>query len=259
MTNKARFIGLGIGVLLIAAALGVVLLQGPGLTTAGTALAQSAPTATPKAPAQQGGQNPSAPAKSNLSTYVDAFWAALAKRLGISVDTAKSQVTASEKDVIEQMVKDGKLTRAQADRIEQNLNNNGGAGGLFLRGFPGRGVPGGRFGQTGPGQNGGKWFGFWGSTAELEAVARVLKLDPSALTSQLKSGKTLADIATAQNVDQAAVKQAIIDTAKAEIQRQVQDGVLTQAQANTMSANLTLDKIDLTRMPFRGGFFRGNH
>ena len=57
-------------------------------------------------------------------------------------------------------------------------------------------------------------------------------------------------------MDQATVKQAIINAAKAQIQREVQDGILTQAQADSMTANLTPDKIDLTHTFGRWGWFR---
>ncbi len=254
MTTKARWIGLSLGVLLILGAFGVALAQGGNLVSPGSALAQSAPTPTP-APSQ-GTTQPSTQTKPQLSQYLDAFWNALAKQFGLTVDQTKSKVTAAEKDVIEQMVTDGKITRAQADKLEQNLGNNPGFGPFFGkgRGFGGRGVA-----PNGPAPNGarpGMFFGFKDSAAELEAVAAALNMKPADLQAQLRSGKTLADVATAQKVDQAKVKQAIIDAEKAEIQREVQDGIITQAQADRMLANLTPDKIDLTRMPFgRGGGF----
>jgi membrane-bound lytic murein transglycosylase B len=236
--TKSRWIGLAFGVLLILAASALVLWQGVTYTNAGTALAQTAPTATPapqgKSPAAQGTAN----------DLVTAFWNALASKLGISVDTLKSAFADAEKAAIEQAVKDGKLTRAQADKMEQRLNANTPNGfAPFFRGLRGG------IGKGGPGKGFG--FGFrggpLGGVSTLEAVANVLNLKPADLTTQLRSGKTLADIAKAQNVDEAKVKQAIIDAAKAQIQQEVQDGVLTQAQADQILSRLTPDKIDLTR------------
>ncbi len=253
MTNKSRWLGLGVGVLLIVAAFGLVFWQEQGLHYSGVALAQGASTATPVAPQKApGGQNN----QTQPNAYVDAFWNALAGKLGISVDDLKSKTIASEKDVIEQMVKDGKLTRAQADKLEQSLNTNQPFVPFFGKrpfpGYPGQ-FPNGKPGN-GPRGNGGR-FGFGpyfnlDRVAELEAVAQALNMKPADLQAQIKSGKTLADIATAQNVDQAKVKQAIIDATKTEIQREVTDGLLTQAQADSILSNLTPDKIDLTRMPF---------
>ncbi len=87
----------------------------------------------------------------------------------------------------------------------------------------------------------------------IRTVAKSLNLSPADLVTQLRGGKTLADVARAQNVEQAMVKQAIIDARKAEIEHQVTGGLLTQAQANALEANLTPNNIDLTRMGF---FFR---
>ncbi len=267
MTSKARWLGLGLGVLLIMGAFALVFWQEQGLKNSGVALAQTAPTATP-APKQVQPNGPT-PQQAQKNQYSDAFWTALAKQLNTTVDDLKTKVVAAEKDVIEQMVTDGKITRAQADQMEQNLNTNQPFG--FGRGVPfggGRGNRGvGPYGQRPNGQtpNGnGRPFGFgpgfdMNSTAMIEALSKVLNMQSSDLVSQLRSGKTLADLATTQKVDQATVKQAIIDTRKAEIQREVTDGLLTQAQADQMIANLTPDKIDLTKVFFGRGVGRWGH
>ncbi len=261
MTSKARFLGLGLGILLIIGAFALVFLQEQGLRNSGVALAQSAPTATPNARPVQPNVQPTAQAQKQA--YSDAFWNALAKQLGITVDQLKTKTVAAEKDVIEQMVTDGKITRAQADQMEQNLNTNQPFG-FGFRGFPGVGGrgPRGRFpqGQVPNGQGKpfgmGPWFDL-NNTTEVEAIAKVLNMQSADMVSQLRSGKTLADLAKTQNVDEAKVKQAIIDTRKAEVQREVTDGLLTQAQADQITTNLTPDKIDLTQ-PFFGRGGRGH-
>ncbi len=256
--TKSRWLGLGAGVVLILVAFGVALAQGgPLFSAAGTALAQTASTPTPAAQPTTAPSNQPSTAPNQQGTNTDilnAFWNALASKLGISVDTLKSDVTDAQKAAIEQAVKDGKLTRAQADRLEQNLNSNRPFA-PFGFGFRGRGLgPRGNNGapgpNTAPGQPGkglGLHGGLSGGLNELEAVATALNMKPADVVSQLRSGKTLADLATAQKVDQAQVKQAIIDAEKAQIQRAVTDGTLTQAQADSILANLTPDKIDLTR------------
>jgi hypothetical protein len=88
------------------------------------------------------------------------------------------------------------------------------------------------------------------SLAELEATAKALNLAPAELVNQLSSRKTLADIATAQKVDQATVKQAIVDARNAQIDREVTDGLITQAQANMQKSQMTASNIDLTRPQF---------
>ncbi len=242
--TKTRWIGLGIGLVLILAAFGVVVWQGVAMNSAGAALAQAAPTPTPTAQPSKG-----TGLQGTANDIATAFWNALASRLGIGVDDLKSKFVDAEKAAIEQAVKDGKLTRAQADALEQRLNTNTPLA-PFSHAF--RGGP-------GPGKSG-KGFGFGfrggalGGANTLEAVANALNLKPSDLITQLRSGKTLADIAKAQNVDEAKVKQAIVDTAKAQLQREVQDGVITQAQADQILSRLTPDRIDLTRMRGFGGW-----
>jgi len=254
--TKSRLIGLGIGVVLIAAAVGLALFQGTPLTTnTAAALAQAPATPTPGAPSSAPNQKP--PAQNTFSDIANAFWNSLASKLGLTVDTLKSDVTSAEKAAIEQAVTDGKLTRAQADRMEQRLNSNAPLAPLgFGRFGPGfRRVPTNGNPPVAPRSTVPFPFlgGFLGNANELEAVANALNMKPADLTAQIKSGKTLAQIATAQNVDQTTVKQAIIDAVKAQLAREVQDGIITQAQADRITANLTLNNIDLTRLPFRGG------
>lgn len=248
--SVARWIGLGVGIALLASLLGVVAWQsGSLLGGASVAFAQGATTPTPT-PTTKG---PNA---------TDAFWDALAKKLGLSVDDLKAKIVEARKDVIDQWVKAGKLTQAQADALKQRLDPKQpfapnwfpGRGAMLPRGGP-------RFGpQMGP------WMApqfqppfapglgrgaARGSLDELEALAKTLKLTPADLTKQLRDGKTLAEIAKAQGVDEATVKQTIIDTAKAQIDRAVKDGTLTQEQGDKLKTNLTPDKIDLSRKQYR--------
>src|ERR671933_635409 len=113
--KNSRWIGLTAGLLVVVTATSVLLWQGATQGGAGTAFAQGVLTATPSAPAKQGA----------AGERMNAFWNALAARLGIGVDDLKSKAVAAQKDLIEQQVKDGTLTRAQADALEQRLDVNG--------------------------------------------------------------------------------------------------------------------------------------
>jgi hypothetical protein len=248
--TRTRWIGLSIGIALILAAFGVVAFQSLALPVAqNVASAQAAAAGTPTP-----GPNVA------TSSIGDAFWAALAAKLGVSVDTLKGDAVQVRKDMLDQAVKDGRITQAQADQFKQQLDANKLIAPIYI-GPGNKGPLGRRFRGPGtgptpaPGLRGrGFGFGFEFGTTELEAVAKVLNLSTSDLVTQLRGGKTVADIATTQKVDQSAVKQAIMDARKAEIDRQVTDGVITQAQATTLEAQLTPDKIDLTRKPFFFGF-----
>ncbi len=225
MKNAGK-LGIAIGLFVALSALGLMVWQG-AQGSAGTAYAQGGPTATPVPGSGQNQPN-------GAGQMMSAFWNALAARLGIGVDDLKSKAVAAQKDVIEQQVKDGTLTRAQADRMEQQLDANG----VPFFGGP-HGGPGG-FGRGG-------FFGVFGGSNTLDAAAKALNLTRAELDAQLQSGKTLADVAKAQKVDETVVKQAIIDAAKADIQSKVQSGAITQAQADQMLSRLTVDRIDLSR------------
>jgi hypothetical protein len=81
-------------------------------------------------------------------------------------------------------------------------------------------------------------FGFGGSWATYDAVAGALGLTPVELFTELHSGKTLSEIATAKGVDlqkvQDAANAARVAEEKAAIEQAVKDGTLTQAQADWM-------------------------
>lgn len=259
--TKSRWVGLSIGLVLILAAFGVMAWQSLTLVAGqSVALAQGGPTATPPASPS----NPSTAPTVTTSSIGDAFWVALAAKLGVSADTLKADAVQVRKDMLDQAVKDGRVTQAEADQLKQKIDANSLIAPIYI-GPGNRGTLGPKFqgpanrrpfgpGFRGIGPGRGFGFGYGFGAAQLEAVAKVLNLSATDLVNQLSSGKTLADVATAQNVDQAKVKQAIIDSRKAEIDREVADGLITQAQANTLESRLTPDNIDLTRKPFFFGF-----
>lgn len=263
--TKARIVGLGFGVLMIVAAFGIVLWQTANMPATGTAFAQGAATATPSA----GAQATPAPQQQDKDTQKqqigEAFWTLLASKLGVSADDLKAKAIEARKEMIDQAVKDGRITQEQADAIKARMDANGlivpinlGRGGrpnMPPQGgnqpnnnnqnphggwFGGNRTPRGGFGGLGKGMKG-------GGLEQIEAVAQVLKLEPKALIEQLSQGKTLADIAKAQGVEEAVVKQAIIDSRKAQIDQLLALGVISEVQANQMKARLTPENIDLSR------------
>lgn len=263
--SKARVIGLGSGILLIIAAFGIVLWQTVNMPATSTAFAQGAATATPNA------SSTTTPAQQQQAPIGDTFWTLLAGKLGVSADDLKTKAVEARKEMIDQAVKNGRLTQELGDAIKQRIDANN-----IIAPIPsGRGVPHsnngnppqggnqqqphrGPFGGFGNGNHppgfgnhlpGGAFGhgGFGSNLQELEAIATAVKLEPKALIEQLSQGKTLADIATAQGVDQAVVKQAIIDFRKGQIDQQLALGVISEVQANQWKAQLTPENIDLSR------------
>jgi hypothetical protein len=168
------------------------------------------------------------------------FWTAFAARLGISVDELTAAFKGAAKDIVAQELQQGQITQGQADQKNGRIDNwTPDQGGPFMFPF-----------DRGMGR-GGHEFGMFGATA-LDAAAKALGMTTADLTTELQSGKSLADIATEKKVDVATVKQAIVDAAKAAVDQAVTDGKLTQAQGDEMKAKIDemAANLDLTQ-PFR--------
>jgi uncharacterized protein (DUF433 family) len=133
----------------------------------------------------------------------------------------------------------------------------GGMGGRFPDGPRGLG---GMFGGPWMGMlNGGDLFGLDGDGWKVyDAVAAELRLTPTQLFEQLRAGRTLEQIADAQGVTmadlRAAAESAARDAMRARVERAVEDGQLTRAQADRLLERLEGGNDD-QGLP-RGGFFR---
>lgn len=144
-------------------------------------------------------------------TWMDLYWQTLAQKLGTTVEKLQQAMQDARKEAATEGVKQGLLTQRQADRITGATVNATIA------------------------------------NAGLAAAAKTLGLTTDALTSALRSGKTLLDLAREKNVDVAKLRTAIADAEKAAIDQLVKDGKLTQAQADKLKANLKPENIDLLR------------
>lgn len=215
MESRRPAIMIGIGAAV--AALGVT-------TVVGSAFAQTAPT--PTQPPAQAAQPAQSQAKSNYqSFYIDR----LAADLGTTADKLKAAFTQARNETVDQEVKDGKLTQAQADKIKSNTNVRPGFGFGFRGGE--------RFGR---GHEMG--IGFIGGTQSRDAVAKALGMSTQDLNTQLQS-KTLAQLA--QGKEQA-VKDAIVNTVKPSLDQRVKDGKMTQDQENQRLDQI--QKMDLSKI-----------
>lgn len=147
--------------------------------------------------------------------FGDLFNQVLAGKLGISVDKLAQTMTDARKEALGQAVKQGLLTQAQADRMQNALGKRRTQIDL--------------------------------ATASLNAAAKVLGMTSADLQTALKGGKTLLALATEKKADVTALRTAIADAQKAAIDQAVKDGKLTQAQADQMKANIKPENIDLNR------------
>lgn len=130
------------------------------------------------------------------------------------------------KQALAGLVADETLTQAQADKVAETLAAQRHAG-------PGRpGGPGGPGGLRGFGREGS------GPGRFLSPAAQALGMSEDELRTALRSGASLASIAKERNVAVDTVVEALVKAAKERLDRAVETGRLTQAQADAMTADL---------------------
>jgi hypothetical protein len=160
---------------------------------------------------------------SGASDFLDS----VAKHLGVSPEKLKDATKAAAVDQVNADLAAGRITKAQADELKARIESGDG-----VLGGPGR-FGRGPGGPGGPGLRPGPGFGGKPVIAnELAAAAKYLGLDESDLRTKLEGGQSLADVAKAQGKDLAGLEQAILDAAKADLDKAVADKKLTQSQAD---------------------------
>ncbi|MBI1281410.1 MAG: hypothetical protein GC179_25005 [Anaerolineaceae bacterium] len=151
----------------------------------------------------------------------------IAKEKNVELSAVVDAVVAQGQTALTQAVTDGRLTQEQADAqiavLKANLNvmfTTSMAQGAGNR--PG-------FGQMGNGM--------------FDVLAKALGVDVAALQTDLKAGKTIADIAKEKNVELSTVVDAVVAEREAALKAAVSSGRLTQEQADAqialMKANMT--------------------
>ncbi len=120
---------------------------------------------------------------------------------------------------LQNLVDDGTITAAQADAVAADLSAS----------FPGRG-PG---GPGGPGEHH-RGPGFDG-----EVLAGLLGVDVDTLRADLREGKTVAEIAGEQGVEVQTVIDSLVAEAKSHLDLSVENGRLTQEEADTKLADVS--------------------
>jgi ribosomal protein S20 len=162
----------------------------------------------------------------------------VAKRLNVSPSQLRSAFQGALLDRLNAAVKAGRITQAQADRLKQRIEQGAlPLGGFGHRGFwrEGRG-PGGRFGPAGPGGQ----LGLAGTLfGPFDAAAKYLGLSRGQLLSELRGGKTLAQIAQAQGKSVSGLEQALVSAQTARLDRAVAKGELTKGEEQRRLSRLS--------------------
>jgi hypothetical protein len=159
-----------------------------------------------------------------------AFLNDVAKRLGVTPQQLTAALNGATTDQLQAAVKAGRLTQAQANALEQRLKQNGNAPALpFGYGFgPHFARPG------GPGGFGGglaaPFVGPLAGIGGLPAAASYLGLSDAQLLQQVKSGKSLAQIATSKGKTVSGLEQAMTSAMKTRLDKLEANKVITSAQ-----------------------------
>lgn len=172
-------------------------------------------------------------------SYCDQLVSDLASRLGVSVDKLRQAGQGAASDVLAQMVKDGKITQAQADQIKQKLSGDVCSNLKNMGKDQPRTGPAGSFNP----QNMQKYM-----TIALADVAKGLHMTSAQLQAQVQSGKSLSAIAKAQGITDTQLQTIVTNAIQDALKQAVAAGDLTQAQANAFSQQLTSNPQMLERI-----------
>src|SRR5579884_1104762 len=155
--------------------------------------------------------------------YCQQYLQDLAQRLGVSVNTVQSDRLAATQDVLNQMVKDGKLTQKEANAIIQRLQSHQACTGKHDL-YSGTKVVLAQLKQYLP-------------TIENQ-VASGLHLTSSQLQADLQKGMTLEQIAKAQNITTAQLHTIVLNAIQSAVNQAVSDGNITQQQGSAFMSYL---------------------
>ena len=151
---------------------------------------------------------------------------AIASILGISVEEYEAAIETAEDQVLEQAVADEWLTQEQADRLQERLDAEP------QRARFGWGLP------RMPGLRGESLFA---------VAAEQLGMSESDLMDALQEGKSIADVAAEKGVDPQTIADAYLAQVQEKLAEAVEDGEITQKQADTMlenAAERVTDRLD---------------
>ncbi len=148
----------------------------------------------------------------------DAIVADAAKQLGVSSDKLTAALKQALENQVDAALTAGQITQAQADQMKAAIESGQ---------LPLLGLRGGPHGDHGPGHG-----------ADLSTAASYLGVTAAELRTSLAAGKSLADVATAQGKSVDGLVAALVDAAKQRLDDDVSAGRLTDAQRQSILADL---------------------
>jgi hypothetical protein len=154
-----------------------------------------------------------------------AFLNDAAQRLDVTPEKLSKALQDAAIARIDAAVKAGRLTEEQANEMKAHVREG--------KGLPFLGGPGGRGGPGGPGHH-----HRGGPPPGIAAAAKYLGLSEAKLHEQIEGGKSLADVAKAQNKSVDGLKDAMEKAIRADIEKAVTDKKLTRKQADQILEDL---------------------
>ncbi len=167
----------------------------------------------------------------------DAIVEDAAKQLGVSADELDAALKQALQNRIDAAVEAGTITEARATELKERIE----AGEVPLVGI-----------GPGPGHRGGH-HGF----VDFAAAADFIGVTEAELRASLEDGDTLAEVATANGKTAAALVDALVAAANADLDEKVEAGRLTEAQRTSILADLESRLDDVVNGEFSFGFRGG--
>ena len=187
------------------------------LAATSTPLLAAAPSPSPSASASAG------------QAYCSRFTQHVASNLGKSQSQVQKAISDAINQTIDDAVKNGDLTQAQANALKARAGTNAAQTCAGVHGLPA---------ILGPGRKGG-FGGFPRSGVnQVNEIAKALGISPSELQQDLRNGQTVQSIASSQGMDEAAFRSKLISVTRTDLDQQVQAGKLTQTQENAILQRL---------------------
>lgn len=171
----------------------------------------------------------------------EAYLESLAARLGVTVDALKQAIKDTNLEQLDQLVQEGLITEEQADVLRERIQNAE---------TPWFGVP--------------RGFGRHGVVPRLcglggEELATFLGIDVATLRSELRSGKSLAQIAEEHGKTREELKTFLTEQLRTKLDQAVADGRLTEEEADAKLQRFTERLDSLIDATFPPKPFGGRH
>lgn len=176
------------------------------------------------------------PAKPQAQTLRQDWLNRVAQILGVTPERLTDAFKQAARETVQQAVQSGRLTQEQANRILQRIDQ----GRFFVGPFFGKGGPAIHFNLR----------------RHLDALAGFLGMDTSDLLNQLRSGKSLAQIAQEHGKSRDELKNFLTQQFNQAVDQLVQQGRLTQDQANNFKSRFQSNLDRLIDSTFKVGHGR---